>query len=240
MKVTYIGHSGFLMEWENCVWLFDYYRGEIPYVSPEKKVLVFVSHSHGDHFNPQIFERFADYPQVEYILASEVRHKVKRCGLSEKESGRVTFLKPHQSWQTKDGCGEDIRLYTCHSTDCGVAFLAEYQGKKIYHAGDLNWWVWKGESKQEYNNMTASYQREIGLLKEKAGQIDVAFVPLDPRQEEWYRLGMDYFLGQIDVQTVFPMHFWGDYSVITRYQEEQPQYASRVIPLSREGYEVVM
>src|SRR5699024_11918116 len=84
-----------------------------------------------DLFNPQIFERFADYPQVEYILASEVRHKVKRCGLSEKESGRVTFLKPHQSWQTKDGCGEDIRLYTCHSTDCGVAFLAEYQGKKI-------------------------------------------------------------------------------------------------------------
>ena len=48
------------------------------------------------------------------------------------------------------------------------------------------------------------------------------------------------FWGQIDVQTVFPMHFWGDYSVITRYQEEQPQYASRVIPLSREGYEVVM
>ena len=83
-------------------------------------------------------------------------------------------------------------------------------------------------------------QRQIGLLKEKAGQIDVAFAPLDPRQEEWYRLGMDYFLGQIDVQTVFPMHFWGDYSVITRYQEEQPQYASRVIPLSREGYEVVM
>ena len=84
MKVTYIGHSGFLLEWENCVWLFDYYRGEIPYVSPKKKVLVFVSHSHGDHFNPQIFERFADYPQVEYILASEVRHKVKRCGISEK------------------------------------------------------------------------------------------------------------------------------------------------------------
>ena len=32
------------------------------------------------------------------------------------------------------------------STDEGVAFDIDYQGRRIYHAGDLNWWAWSGES----------------------------------------------------------------------------------------------
>lgn len=239
MKVTYIAHSGFLLEWENCVWLFDYYRGEIPEISREKKILIFASHSHGDHFNPDIFEKFSGYPRVEYVFASEIRHKVKKLALTEEQLSRITFLKPHQSWNTQDGTGKEIELRTYRSTDLGVAFLATYQGKKIYHAGDLNWWVWKGESKQEYNDMTAKFQREIQQLGQEAGMIDLAFVPLDPRQEEWYRLGMDYFLEQIKVKTVFPMHFWGDFSVIDRYKKEQEQYAGKLISIPREGFEVV-
>ncbi len=37
--ITYIGHSGFLVEWEHSVWLFDYYRGDIPEFSHEKKIV---------------------------------------------------------------------------------------------------------------------------------------------------------------------------------------------------------
>lgn len=240
MKVTYIEHSGFLLEWEHCVWLFDYYKGTIPEIPREKKILVFASHSHGDHFNPEIFEKFAGYPHVEYLFASEIRHKVRKLDLPGEQMERITFLKPHQSWCTQDGAGEEIELRTYRSTDLGVAFLVAYQGKKIYHAGDLNWWVWKGESKQEYNNMTANFQREIQLLSQEAGHIQIAFVPLDPRQEEWYRLGMDYLLEQVEVDTVFPMHFWGDFSVIERYKKEQTQYADKLIPISGEGVEVVL
>lgn len=240
MKVTYIKHSGFLLEWENCVWLFDYYAGSLPAISREKKVFVFVSHSHADHFNPEIFEMFAGYPRVQYIMAKETRHKVKKLSLPVEQAERITFLKAHETFDTDDGAEGSIILHTYRSTDCGVAFLAQYQGRKIYHAGDLNWWVWKGESRQEYNNMTANFQREIKLLKEEAGCIDTAFVPLDPRQEEWYLLGMDYFLEQIEVRRVFPMHFWEDYSVIERYKGERKQSAGQVISISREGYEVTV
>ncbi|MGI6011533.1 MAG: MBL fold metallo-hydrolase [Ruminococcus sp.] len=240
MKVTYIKHSGFLLEWENCVWLFDYYNGKIPEIPREKKVVVFVSHSHGDHFNPVIFDKFAGYPQAEYVMASETRHKVKKLSLPEEQACRIAFLKPHQSWSTDDGVRNKIMVETLHSTDCGVAFLAEYEGKKIYHAGDLNWWVWKGESKQEYNDMTAKFQREIQRLKEKTKAVDAAFVPLDPRQEEWYRLGMDYFLEQIDAERVFPMHFWEEYDVIEKYRKEQEKYENSVVPISREGFEVTL
>ena len=30
MKITYISHSGFAVELENHIFLFDYYKGEIP------------------------------------------------------------------------------------------------------------------------------------------------------------------------------------------------------------------
>ncbi|MBP1754948.1 MAG: fold metallo-hydrolase [Firmicutes bacterium] len=35
MIITYIGHSGFLIEWDNCYWLFDYFKGEIPALDPK-------------------------------------------------------------------------------------------------------------------------------------------------------------------------------------------------------------
>ena len=30
MKITYLNHSGFLLEWSQAYWLFDYYKGEMP------------------------------------------------------------------------------------------------------------------------------------------------------------------------------------------------------------------
>jgi len=58
MEITYIGHSGFMMEWDSCYWLFDYYKGEIPEIKKDKKLFVFASHNHRDHFNPAIFQLY--------------------------------------------------------------------------------------------------------------------------------------------------------------------------------------
>ena len=43
IDVTYIGHSGFLIKWDACYWLFDYYRGDIPELDPGKALIVFVT-----------------------------------------------------------------------------------------------------------------------------------------------------------------------------------------------------
>ena len=64
MKVTYIGHSGFLLETEEINFLFDYYEGEIPILEKEKPLVVFVSHSHHDHYNPEIFALLAVYQNI--------------------------------------------------------------------------------------------------------------------------------------------------------------------------------
>ena len=67
-------------------------------------------------------------------------------------------------------------------------------------------------------------------LKDK--ELDLAFTPLDPRQEEYYDRGLSYLLGQTLVRQVFPMHFWGNFDVIPRYLE------GRTIPQGTKIYEI--
>ena len=40
MKITYINHSGFLIETRDCYYIFDYYKGELPYLDKEKEVII--------------------------------------------------------------------------------------------------------------------------------------------------------------------------------------------------------
>ena len=140
MKITYISHSGFAVELENHIFLFDYYKGEIPKFDPGKGIVVFASHVHHDHYVEEIFELREQYSDVHYVLSSDIRRSAKKF-LEEKQiEAQVSFLGIHQELEL----GE-VRIQTLKSTDVGVAFLVECEGRTIYHAGDLNWWHWEGE-----------------------------------------------------------------------------------------------
>ncbi|MBQ8815441.1 MAG: MBL fold metallo-hydrolase [Lachnospiraceae bacterium] len=221
MEITRIYHSGFLLEFEHCVWLIDYYRGEIPDFDREKKLFVFSSHVHHDHFNPEVFDRYCDYPQVEYILSKDISLKPnfrKKYGMDEEQFSRTTPVKADEEYSFDDGWGETICLKTLKSTDAGVAFILEYQGKRIYHAGDLHWWHWEGEDKQWNNNMAASFKREMEKLR--GLHLDVAFVPLDPRLEDAYWWGLDFLMKTAEVDLVYPMHYSDEPEVIDRFRQD--------------------
>lgn len=229
MKITYIEHSGFLLETAGADFLFDYYKGDIPQRSKEKPLLVFVSHKHHDHYNPVIFELVKEYPNIRYVLAKDV--PVKRELKAYKEQGidladyiTVAANRGRQSVILPDGIS--ICVETFKSTDEGVAFLVEYEGKTIYHAGDLNLWVWEGESGQYNENMSRKYFAELEKLKGRT--IDIAFVPLDPRQEKDAFGGMESFLEYTESRHVFPMHFWGDYGIMDAFLDRHPEYKKQV------------
>ena len=58
MNLKYIYHSGFLLELDTAYMLFDYYKGDIPRLDKDKKLYVFISHGHGDHFNEYVIYLF--------------------------------------------------------------------------------------------------------------------------------------------------------------------------------------
>ena len=50
IKITYLEHSGFAVECDDYVLIFDYYKGNLPQFDKDKKICVFASHVHYDHF----------------------------------------------------------------------------------------------------------------------------------------------------------------------------------------------
>jgi len=219
MNVTYIHHSCFLVETDRFYYLFDYEKGSLPELDAEKPILVLSSHSHADHYNPEIFPLLAasGMQDIRSILSEDIPVPEKMSFLQ---------VSPGKDYSL----GPDQRLTTFASTDLGVAYLIEDQNALIYHAGDLNDWVWEEESDSYNEEMTRNYRRQISLLSRKLKQreIDLAFVVLDPRQEKDYDRGLCFFLENIPVKRVYPMHYWGDPSVMDTFLEEHPEYKSKI------------
>jgi len=247
MKITYIAHSGFLIEWEHFYTLFDWWTGELPPLDRDKPLLVFASHSHEDHFDKHIFQLLAEYPTTRYILSHDIRLATRRwekLGVTKEIFERVTSLRSDSIFATEAG-GVPLTIRTVQSTDVGVAFLLSAEGKLVYHAGDLNWWHWEDEGKTYCANMASSYRRSIAKLaadvRDESADcgcdpvIDVAMAPLDPRLENAYDMGIAYLLEQIPVKTVFPMHIWEKYDWIDRYCREHPADADKIMRIRENG-----
>lgn len=206
MNLKYIYHSGFLLEFERAYMLFDYYKGDIPSLDNKKKLYVFVSHSHPDHFNEDIFDIFRDHKDVEYILSNDVVPK------KQEDADRSYSLEPNKEYYFNE-----LGVETYLSTDQGLAFMVSYNGKTIYHAGDLNWWTWVGfETEEEYDNLTRNFKNEIDKMG--ARLIDIAMVPLDPRQGDRFDWGMKYFIEKTRPRHLVPMHCWNKFEVIDKFR----------------------
>jgi len=81
MELTYIFHSGFALETELCILVFDYWMdpaGVMPRVlASAKPMYVFSSHFHEDHFTRKIFG---------WQEENSVRRRRFRFGVSEEKA----------------------------------------------------------------------------------------------------------------------------------------------------------
>jgi L-ascorbate metabolism protein UlaG (beta-lactamase superfamily) len=228
--IHYLYHSGFLVEKDSHVLIFDYWRdtpkggglaqGVIdPAALREKDVLVFVSHRHGDHYNRGIENWRKSIPRLRLILSDDI----------SPVAGAV-MLGPDQTWTQPD-----CRVETLRSTDEGVAFLVSIDGLTIYHAGDLNWWHWEGEPADWNAEMGAAYRAQIDKLQGR--EIDLAFVPVDPRLGDQYAWGLDYLMRTLSVKYAIPMHFGEETAVVDRLLADTvaSPYRSKILPLTTRG-----
>ena len=228
MKVTHIFHSGFMLEMEESILLFDWYKGDLPSIADGKRLYVFCSHEHGDHYSPAIWDLQKKVPEVTYILDEGISDAARH------PEAEVIMVRPHEAYAV-----HALRIRTLTSTDMGVAFYIETEGKRIYHAGDLNVWYWNDEPMEDNIASEAKCRAEMQSLADilragtgedgdaekdgtghaeegtegncgggKAALLDVAFVPLDPRLEEHAPLCMAAFVEILDAKCIFPMHYW--------------------------------
>lgn len=235
MTITYINHSGFFVELDTVCLLFDYWQGMLPEPIPGKTLLAFASHRHMDHYNPAIFAYAARWEQAKVILGNDIRLSAKR-----KEELGVTDAAFLRMGPDRQETVEGVQIRTLRSTDAGVAFLVQADGRTVYHAGDLNWWLWEVEPEDKKAVATEAFFAEIQKLK--GIPIDVAFLTLDARQQNTAHLGFDHCMRHLDIKKAVPMHSFGKYEMQLDFAVgpiAQP-YRDKLLLLTQSGQKAIL
>lgn len=243
MRVIFIHHSCFVAEVDEKVLIFDWFdgnrvngytfRGVLPEYEPDTPVYVFASHKHQDHFDMDVLRLAEIYPHIRFIFSRDCKMSpnfLKKHGFSPEIRGKIQYMGANERYRV-----DNVTVETLRSTDAGVAFYVETNGATFFHAGDLNDWKWDGAGDLMNGKMEREYKARIRKL---AGRpINLAFVPMDPRQGKYQELGIDYFLKNTEAEYVFPMHMWQDYSHIPVYKKKisNAGMAERVVDIIHEN-----
>ncbi len=195
--VWYLNHSSWAVKTAKNLLIFDYFEdGSKPdspllangYIDPEEikdlNVTVFVSHAHGDHYNPLIFGWKEKVKNIQYVL-----------GFKAKEEAEYIFLPPHQKKKI-NGMG----VITIESNDSGVGFVVIADGVKLFHSGD------HANRKQDFSG---PFKKEIDYLAEKGMSPDLFFAPVSGcgfGDQVAVKKGVYYTIEKLSPKVVFPMH----------------------------------
>ena len=211
MKIIYLHHSGFLIELEESILVFDAVTHIQPHLLKKgKHHYFFVTHSHGDHFSQSVLSYGSEYTST-YIFSDDI---------PEKGGKNIRNVQAHESITI-----DDLAITTFGSTDLGVSFMVETEGKTLFHSGDLNWWDWDTTTRPHIDPVAEErdFKKEIARVVETGKKIDVAFVPVDSRLEASATKAAEYFYNQLQPKILIPMHFWEDFSMVQKIQEKLPQ-----------------
>ncbi|RHJ93116.1 MBL fold metallo-hydrolase [Parabacteroides bouchesdurhonensis] len=208
MRLVYIYHSGFVVEAEGFSVLIDYYRDTATssnggfvhddLLKRPEPLYVLSSHFHPDHFNPEVLTWKEQKNNIHYIFSKDIL-KHRRAKAED-----AFYIQKGGIYQD-----DNLTIKAFGSTDVGVSFLMEIQGRTIFHAGDLNNWHWKDEStKEEANEAEKKYLHELDIIAKDTDRMDLVMFPVDPRLGTDFMRGAQQFIDKIQTKVFVPMHFW--------------------------------
>jgi ankyrin repeat protein/L-ascorbate metabolism protein UlaG (beta-lactamase superfamily) len=229
--VWYLGHSGWAIKTQNHLLIFDYFERPnrvlpmdaslasgfvIPSEIIGENVTVFVSHHHGDHYDPRIFEWRNEIPDIEYVF-----------GFQPDDIDQEYIFTPPRSEREVEG----INIYTIRSNDAGVGFLIDVDGLTILHPGD---------HANGSMDMSASYTAEIDALTTMTEDIDLAFFAIlgcSLGTPESVKLGVHYAIEQLKPKVLLPMHAGHASYFYREFVEEtlEKNYATQLAYALNEG-----
>lgn len=225
--VTYFHHSGFTVEVLDTLLVFDYWRGEHGELSEKaqlreqdlkdyKRVLVFVSHDHEDHFDEIIYSWDCQKLPITYIISDDL--PAGKRGKRVKPGDRLNV--------------GDVNIQVFSSTDKGVSFYVSLYGMNVFHAGDLNLWHWREESTlREITQAENAYYEAVAPIEKLP--IDIAMFPVDPRMGGLYDAGANHFVMAVKPRLFIPMHWQGRPEVAADYARKGRTKYTEVLALTK-------
>jgi ribonuclease BN (tRNA processing enzyme) len=170
-----------------------------------EKVAVFVSHFHGDHFTPVIFEWQQQIPGIAYFLGLQPQNAPPyepMAGRMEKTVG-------------------DYKILTIPATDAGVGMVVEVDGITIFHAGD---------HANGRDGLMKEFKDEIDFIAAKGIRPDICLMGIrgcSLGQPPQVKEGVYYALKTLKPKVFIPMHALDQGQVFAEFvKEAQGQFAS--------------
>lgn len=197
--IWYLKHSGWAIKTKSAVLVFDYWDNDPApdekllangHIRPEElkgyPVYVFVSHDHGDHFDPQILDWKRTIPNITYIFGFEPEAKEGIISLAPRVQKTIGPLT----------------VTTIKSNDAGVGFAVQLDGLTIFHAGD--------HSNNTLETAGNDFFPEIDFLAAKGIRPDIAFFlnmyGCGSTNPEAFQKGIFYAVDKLKIKSVLPMH----------------------------------
>lgn len=230
MKLTYLFHSGFLLEADGFSVVFDYYRAGESIIDGllhrDQPLYVLVSHEHRDHYNPEILAWRQVNRNIRYLFPREMAGRKELAHLTQ-----ATFLSRGETY-----ADERVRVTAFGSTDLGASYEVEAEGRTIFHAGDLNNWHWCDESTEaEVHEAEAAYRAELDYMACRVARFDVAMFPVDARLGSDYMRGARQFVERFEVGLFVPIHFYPAADKAEAFAPVARQHGAGFVLLSHTG-----
>lgn len=240
MELVYIFHSGFALLGDGFTVVMDYYMDSKEYgddgvlhsgilhdgiLQREGKLYVLSSHFHPDHFNKEVLTWREKRPDIIYILSKDI---LKHRRAKEEDA---LWLRKGEEY-----VDETLKIKAFGSTDVGVSFLIEAQGKTFFHAGDLNNWHWMDESDEvEWKRNEKYFLYQLDYIYRQVKEMDVVMFPVDPRLGNEYMRGATQFIDKIKTRTFVPMHFTPEYDKANAFGKIAQEKGVEFIPVTHSG-----
>jgi L-ascorbate metabolism protein UlaG (beta-lactamase superfamily) len=205
--VWYLRHAGWAVRFGDALLVFDYQETlgmedvtadtprnlENGLIDPRRisdlDVFVFVTHAHGDHYDPVIFEWQDEIENLTYVIGWEEQPESHCERYAGADADCHTMGGPRAAVESSD-----VQVYTIdsdHNDIPEVAYLVRYGDWTVYHNGDY----------------MADHVADYAYLKTISDRIDVAFVAGLPGHR-WPHLARAAHLArEFDVPVLFSMHF---------------------------------
>jgi len=217
--IWYLGHAGWAVKTKNHLLIFDYVSVSRAGKTPENpslddgyidsaeikdlSVFVFVSHRHGDHFDPAIYEWEKSVENIRYIF-----------GWGADKNPQYHYLTEPKTKRTIDG----IEIFNINHEFDRIpegAFLVKGDGLVIYHSGD------HGSTGEELNPL---FKANIDYLVQQEQQIDLAFISqFGSRTGGEINNGDLYTIEKLRPKVTFPMHQGGGERFYKKFAQEAQQ-----------------
>ena len=195
--VHYLNHSGYAIETSKHILVFDYFQylaapdnlsllnGRINTDELKgKKIVVFSSHEHQDHYDTTIWRWNLPDHNIQYVM-----------GFKPEVNYPYAFIAPRE-----EKIIEDVRINAIKSTDAGVGFLVEADGIVVYHPGD---------HVNKSAGIAEDFKSEIDYLAGLGKEVDIAFFPVAGcgfPDLEIVKAGNFYVVEKLNPGIIFSMH----------------------------------